>query len=38
MKQIFTVLFGGEAGYGTMSAGAMVAKAAARHATVRRPL
>lgn len=31
MKQIFTVLFGGEAGYGTMSAGAMVAKAAVRH-------
>ena len=31
MKQIFTVLFGGEAGYGIMSAGAMVAKAAVRN-------
>lgn len=30
MKQNFTVLFGGEAGYGTMSAGALVAKAAVR--------
>lgn len=30
MKQIFTILFGGEAGYGTMSAGALVAKAAVR--------
>lgn len=30
MKQDFTILFGGEAGYGTMSAGSLVAKAAVR--------
>lgn len=30
MKSVFTILFGGEAGYGTMSAGSLIAKAAVR--------